>query len=372
MTGRRAQPSAGELAPLIERWFASAARELPWRVPPRTGTLRRDSYCALVAEAMLQQTQVSRVIEKYRAFIARFPTVHDLARADEHDVLAMWTGLGYYRRARHLHAAARQIVEDHGGVVPSDVAALRSLKGVGRYTAGAVASLAFDRPAPIVDGNVARVLLRVHGRDAASDDPSVQDWLWERAEELARGASSPGDANEGLMELGATVCVPAPAKPGCDRCPLARSCQAMATGRQLEIPRPKARAKRAEARCVALRVERADGAVLLVRRPARGMWAGMWQVPTVEQTGQSPTSRTLAGQIARDLGVSSRSVTADEPFEFLATHRRLMFHGFRASVPGGCVIPPAMLEAGARFCTLEEAERLPMSTPQRRIVLGKK
>ncbi|MBY0313347.1 MAG: NUDIX domain-containing protein [Phycisphaerales bacterium] len=345
---------------------------------PKVGATRRDPYHALVAEAMLQQTQVSRVIEKYAAFVARFPTVLDLARADEQDVLAMWTGLGYYRRAQHLHAAARTIVDDFGGCVPSDVESLRSLKGVGRYTAGAIASLAFDEPAPIVDGNVARVLLRVHGKDAASDDADIQEWLWSTAQALAAATDHPGDVNEGLMELGATICVPAPSRPACERCPIAVACAARASRSQMEIPRPKTRGARAEVTCVALRVTRSDGAVLLVRRPARGMWANMWQVPTAEHAGLEVDLDASVQQLAQSLGVHIKRSRVAESFEFLATHRRMMFHVFRATDRGSArsvVSGPRHTDCSepqsvARFVLLEQAAELPMSSPQRRIVLG--
>src|SRR5690606_18237159 len=158
------------------RWFHDHAREMPWRILPR------DPYHALVSEFMLQQTQVSRVLEKFPAFLARFPTLRHLARADEQDVLAAWSGLGYYRRARNLHAAARAIADRFDGRVPASADDLRSLPGVGRYTAGAVASIVFNQPVPIVDGNVARVLIRLEGRDLAADEG--QPWAWTRAAEL--------------------------------------------------------------------------------------------------------------------------------------------------------------------------------------------
>lgn len=358
----------GKAAERIAAWFRAGARVLPWRARPESDSSRRDPYHALVAEAMLQQTQVSRVIEKYSAFVAKFPTVRHLARADEHDVLAMWTGLGYYRRARHLHDAAQRIVENFGGNVPSDVESLRSLKGVGRYTAGAVASLAFDRPEPIVDGNVARVLLRVHGKHAASDDADVQEWLWTTAGALARATGHPGDVNEGLMELGATICVPAPARPACERCPIAGACAARASGSQMEIPRPKMRGARAEVTCVALHVTRSDGAVLLVRRPARGMWANMWQVPTAEHAGLEVDLDASAKAIARTVGARLRRPTEVETFEFLATHRRMVFHVFQAGVSKATSVSGDNSANG--FFTRAKAAELPMSSPQRRIVLG--
>jgi A/G-specific adenine glycosylase len=338
------------IALAVERWFTGAARALPWRTSPR------DPYHALVAEAMLQQTQVSRVIDKYRAFIEAFPTVQSLAAADEERVLALWTGLGYYRRAKNLHAAAKAIVERFGGLVPRDVESLRTLKGVGPYTAGAIRSIAFNEPAPIVDGNVARVLLRVHGRDAASDDKAAQPWLWERAGALVLASSSPAAFNEGLMELGATVCLPPPASPACLLCPLKGVCAAHRAGREMEIPRPKTRAERQAVWCAVAVVRNASGGVLLERRPAGGMWAGLWQAPTLESSRAMPT-RT---ELARAVGITARSLCLRERFEFLATHRRMTFDVYDAALPAGLV-----LTRGELVGPLEAAERS-ISSPQRR------
>lgn len=203
------------MARALEQWFAGAARSLPWRALGPDGW--RDPYAVLVSELMLQQTQVARVVERFGAFMRRFPTVAALAGADEADVIALWAGLGYYRRARHLHAAAKRIVHEHGGEVPRAAAALRALPGVGRYTAGAIASMAMGQRVPLVDGNVARVLMRLEAR--AGDVAQGQAWAWERAGELVSSSTSAGAFNEGLMELGATVCVPG--RPRCEACPLA-------------------------------------------------------------------------------------------------------------------------------------------------------
>jgi len=181
-------------------WYRANRRDLPWR---RT----RDPYAIWISETMLQQTRVETVIPYYERFLERFPDVAALADAESDDVLGAWAGLGYYSRARNLQAAARQIAERHGGRVPDDVEALRALPGIGRYTAGALASIAFDRPEPIVDGNVARVLARVKGIREDVKQPAVVKRLWEEAARLARGPA-PGDLNQALMELGATVCVP--------------------------------------------------------------------------------------------------------------------------------------------------------------------
>ncbi|MFG0315432.1 MAG: A/G-specific adenine glycosylase, partial [Phycisphaerales bacterium] len=195
-------PDDAALTRALEAWFRASARELPWR------TDTRDPYRSLVSELMLQQTQVSRVIEKFGPFLERFPTVEALAAAPEDDVLAAWSGLGYYRRARLLHACAKAIVEHHDGVVPDSLDDLLELPGIGRYTAGAIASMVFGQRAPIVDGNVARVLLRVHNKPVPQTEKTTIDWAWQRAEELVGACDDPAVFNEAMMELGATVCVP--------------------------------------------------------------------------------------------------------------------------------------------------------------------
>jgi len=204
-------------ASAVAGWFANVARDLPWR-------RRRSGYHALVSELMLQQTQVARVVEKFEPFVRRFPTVAALAAAREDEVLAMWQGLGYYRRARLLHAAAKAIVERHRGRVPvRDHAALLALPGVGRYTAGAIGSIVAGERVPIVDGNVTRVFQRLAARKGSASDRAVVDWAWEEARRYVAGARDPAAANEGLMELGATVCTPA--APRCDACPVSAMCR---------------------------------------------------------------------------------------------------------------------------------------------------
>ncbi|MEO1512612.1 MAG: A/G-specific adenine glycosylase, partial [Planctomycetota bacterium] len=186
----RVDPAA--IAGPIERWFEAARRELPWRSPGRAS--RRDPYVTLVSELMLQQTQAARVAERLPGFLDRFPSIEALARADEDDVLAAWSGLGYYRRARLLHAAAKAVIDEHDGSMPPDHAALLSIPGIGPYTAGAIASMAFDRPEPAVDGNVMRVLMRVLGLAGRADGRAKIASVRELAHAVAAAASAPGDA----------------------------------------------------------------------------------------------------------------------------------------------------------------------------------
>jgi A/G-specific adenine glycosylase len=239
------------------------ARDLPWRRDT-------DPYRVLVSEIMLQQTRVDTVMGYYGPWLERFPTIRALAEADEDTVLKAWEGLGYYRRARNLHLTARVVREEHGGVLPSRADALRELPGVGAYTAGAVASIAFGEAVPAVDGNVRRVLARLH--DVA--EPGL-GWLRDTATEWV-DHRRPGDWNQALMELGATICTPR--VPACSRCPVGASCRAREAGTAAQRPRP------TEKRCAptglfALAVLHHEGRVLLEKRPTTGLLAGMWAFP---------------------------------------------------------------------------------------------
>jgi len=342
-----AEWSSKKAARAVEAWFRANARALPWRPEPIDGP--RDPYRALVSELMLQQTQVSRVLEKYEGFLDRFPTAAALAAAPEEDVLAAWSGLGYYRRARLLHAAAKSVVERHGGVFPVETDAVRALPGVGRYTAGAIASMVFGRREPIVDGNVERVLLRVHGNDAQPKDAATQAWAWERAEELVAAGDAPGVLNEGLMELGATVCTPS--APKCPACPLKGMCAAFAQGRTEEIPTPKPRAKQKAWHMACFVVER-QGRLLVETRPASGLWAGMAQPPTVE--GDAPID---ADDAAESVGV--RAAGEADRFTHITTHRRVEIGVYAAEL--------VQERAGARWVTRDELAGMALSNAHRRV-----
>ncbi|MCP4758273.1 MAG: A/G-specific adenine glycosylase [Planctomycetes bacterium] len=263
-----------DTAAAIERWFALHARDLPWRRD-------RTPWRSLVSEFMLQQTQVMRVLERFEAFMRRFPSPRDLAEADEQDVMHMWQGLGYYRRARNLQMAAREIVRKHCGEVPLDVSVLRTLPGVGRYTAGSMASIVGGHPEPIVDGNVSRLLARLHCDDGAAEDAAFANRMWARAGALVECCGSPALLNEGMMELGARICVPA--TPLCHECPLKRRCAAKRSRRQHEIPRPKRRAASRVIHHHAVVIRR-RGRWLVQKRPPGGLWGGLWQAPAIEDT----------------------------------------------------------------------------------------
>ncbi|MFW5653007.1 MAG: hypothetical protein ACOC0P_03090 [Planctomycetota bacterium] len=288
MTSPPTPPLPGWLARQLEQWYRSNARDLPWR--SLCDDVDTRGYRALVSEAMLQQTQVSRVIEAYERFMRTFPTVRDLAAAEEDLVLRHWQGLGYYRRARNLLAAARMIVNEFQGVVPESVDELKRLPGVGPYTAGAISSIAFDRPAAIVDGNVIRVIARLHGISEPVELISTQKTIWAAAEAAVSEADSPAEFNQGLMELGATVCLPK--QPRCETaCPLRDRCTAFRTGAVGSIPAPKRRVEPQPLYAYVLIVRRRNE-ILITRRPADapGLWAAMWEPITLESTHPLPLS----------------------------------------------------------------------------------
>lgn len=313
-------------------WYDAGHRDLPWRSPQHGA----DPYRVWLAEVMLQQTQVQAAIPYYERFLRRYPTLDALAAAREEDVLALWSGLGYYARGRNLLAAARAARARHGGL-PASLEALRALPGFGPYTAGAVASIAFAIPAPVVDGNVARVLGRLFLVEGAPAERAVRERLWALAGALV-DPDRPGDLNQALMELGATVCVkPAPR---CDRCPLAVWCAARAAGREREIPPARTRpARRVLELACALAVR--DGAVLVVARPAGGLFGGLYGPPSAEIAAGEGTAATLARAVREAHGIALDVGEEVAVVERTLTHRALTLRGFRCrlrTLPAGAAV----------------------------------
>ena len=305
-------------------WYDANHRDLPWR-------RSRDPYAIWISETMLQQTRVETVIPYYERFLARFPDVDVLADAEQEDVYSVWAGLGYYSRARNLHAAARTVVSDFGSRLPENAEVLRSLPGIGRYTAGAVASIAFDRPEAIVDGNVKRVLTRLLGirEDVAAKDVTTR--IWEEAAMLADG-ERPGDLNQALMELGALVCTQR--APACPTCPMRRSCDAHRCGDAESLPRRSARTRVQRVQGVAVWLER-RGRVLAVKREAGGLLGGLWELPGCDLSrGEKPpdAARRLVGE---RLGLELIGVRLAGRVKHAFTHRDLTLHVLQAEAGPG-------------------------------------
>ena len=337
-------------------WFGKHARDLPWR-------RSRDPYRIWLSEVMLQQTTVAMAAPRFEQFLAAFPTVDRLAAADEQQVLRLWEGLGYYRRARGLHAAAREIVAQHGGQLPRDVATLMKLPGVGRYTAGAVASFAYGVSAPIVETNTQRVLARLTGFRGEIAAGASQRFLWNAAEALLPRQGA-GRYNLALMELGALVCKPA--APRCDACPVTMHCAAQAAGRQGEIPRLAPKQKITAVREAAV-VVRKNGRVLLRQRPKGERWEGMWDFPRFALDGRGARSdrRELIAKVREQTGV------AIEPGELLhtlkhgVTRYRITLDCYAARPAGGRIRSTAARPV--RWTPLAELADLPLSVTGRTI-----
>jgi A/G-specific adenine glycosylase len=343
-------------------WYGESGRKLPWRAS-------RDAYRILVSEMMLVQTTVAAVVPYFERFIARFPDAAALAEADEAEVVKAWEGLGYYRRARQLHAAARTIVREHGGVMPGDPAAIRALPGVGRYIAGAILSFAMDRPEPIVEANSQRVLARLLAVREDIKVASTKERLWQAASRLVP-AENAGAFNQALMDLGALVCTPR--EPGCLVCPLSPYCQARQLGVQDRLPvsRPKAPPLLVtEAAVVLVR----NGRVLILERGPGGLWERFWEFPTVHLEGVNPASRLpghagdLQEPIKRMTGITAQIGPAAKTIAYSVTKHRVKLNVHLAEARAGDLrAGPGCLDA--RWVEPRRLGDYTFSSPNRRLI----
>ena len=341
----------------LRAWFDGAKRDLPWR-------RSRDPYRVWVSEIMLQQTTVAAVVAYFNRFMEAFPTVQSLAAAPEREVLRLWEGLGYYRRARQLHAAAQRIVGEHGGVFPRDPAEVRALPGIGRYTAGAISSIAYDLPEPILEANTVRLLSRL---SAYRDDPLAKDgqehlWAWAAA---LVPKQEPGLFNQALMELGALLCTPR--EPQCTVCPVASLCGARKLGLEREIPKPKAKKVFEEVREAAVLIRR-RGQVLLVEWAAGKRWAGLWDFPrfpvVAEQTAN--VRDALRDEMKRTLGIE---VTIGESLQTLkhgVTRFKITLDAYDGELTSGKLKPTTPF-AEARWVSPKELTNYPLNTTGRKL-----
>jgi A/G-specific adenine glycosylase len=307
-------------------WYAEHARELPWR---NTG----NPYHVWLSEIMLQQTQVATVRGYFQRFVAKLPTVEELAAADEQAVLRLWEGLGYYRRARQLHAAAKQIVADHGGQLPQDVAALMSLPGIGRYTAGAIASIAFGQRAPILEANTIRLLSRLIAHRGDVTTTSSQKILWQVAEEILP-RENVAHFNQALMELGSLVCTPT--QPRCGDCPLERICAGRMSGLQDLIPAPKAKKQFTHLHEVAVVVVHGDKVLLRKCGPSE-RWAGLWDFPRFEMEagGALFANDEIAEKVRKQTGIECVPGPLLTTINHGVTKYRIKLQSFMARYIGG-------------------------------------
>lgn len=322
--------------------------DLPWQ-----GT--RDAYRIWLSEVMLQQTQVATVVPYFERFLARFPGVRALAEAPGDEVLGLWSGLGYYARARNLHRAARQVVDRHGGVFPSDFDALATLPGVGRSTAAAIAALAGGERHAILDGNVRRVLARHAGIAGDPSSPTVTARLWQQAE--ARLPRRDIEAyTQGLMDLGAGIC--ASRRPACLLCPVGQDCVARLEERTGELPgrRPRRAARR---RRIGMLVLLSQGEVLLEKRPPSGIWGGLWSLPEFE------ASASPGAELCARWGVEAERIEPLEPFVHAFTHFTLAVEPWRVAVRRR---PMAAAPAAATWLALDDLGGAALPSPVRRLL----
>jgi len=354
-------PSWPAIQASLLAWWDAGHADWPWR---RT----RDPYAVWVAEVMLQQTQIATVIPYYERWMARWPAVEALAAATLDEVLKMWEGLGYYSRARNLHAAARIVAGEMDGRLPRDVAALQKLPGIGRYTAGAIASIAYDRPAPILDGNIIRVLSRLHDIEEDVTLTQTRARLW-RLAEAGVPAERPGDYNQALMELGQQICVPQ--APRCLICPLAALCLARMRGTQLERPVRPPRRRTPHFDVVAAIIWRGgvaspDGRFLIAQRPLDGLLGGLWEFPGGKVEPGESLPDALRREIREELALEVEPGAALTVVEHAYTHFRITLHAFHAAYAGGEIEHLGV--ADHAWVTLDDLERYAFAVTDRKII----
>ena len=305
-------------------WYRANARDMPWR---RT----TDPYAIWLSEIMLQQTRVDQGTPYYERFIATFPNVHALARASEDRVLKLWEGLGYYSRARNLHRAAKIVSSEYAGTFPQSAEQLQTLPGVGRYTAGAIASIAFGERVPVLDGNVIRVLSRVFNIEACTDEPKVRDQLWEIAATLVP-ARDPGDFNQVMMELGARVCTPN--APLCAQCPVQKHCCARAKGVESQRPVRRKKSETPRREMVAAAIKR-DGKYLMAKRPASGLLGGMWEFPSGEVRNGETHERALTRELKQNFGLRIKPGKLVASVQHAYSHFKVTLHVYACELIDG-------------------------------------
>jgi A/G-specific adenine glycosylase len=337
-------------------WYGKHARDLPWR-------RSRDPYRVWISEIMLQQTQVATVRDYFERFISAFPDVHRLAAADEQHVLRLWEGLGYYRRARQLHAAARIIIAEFGDRLPSSVDELRKLPGIGRYTAGAIASIAFDRRTPILEANTIRLLSRLIGYRADPHSAEGQRVLWHFAETILP-RKNVARFNQALMELGSLVCTPS--EPDCPHCPLSGLCAANAAGAQGEIPRAKRPKAYTEIREAAV-VVRKNGRVLMRQCGPGERWAGLWDFPRFDLQAEGPlfAREEIVNKLCAQTGITCAPRAVLKTIRHGVTRFRITLDCYQAAYVAGRV--RAANSATVRWIPVGELPALPLSTTGRKL-----
>lgn len=351
-----------QLVESLLEWYARSARQLPWREHPTP-------YAVWISEVMLQQTRVETVIPYYQRWMERFPDVEAIAAAPVQDVLSVWEGLGYYSRARNLHRTSRIILAEYGGSLPEDPAALRELPGIGRYTAGAIASIAFGRDEPALDGNIRRVLARLFNVDLPIRSPEGERRLWELAAQYLPSGRA-GEYNQALMDLGATLCTPH--APDCNACPLAVGCQANALGIQEQRPLHGVRLA-VPHQTVTAAVVRRNEQVLIAQRPPEGLLGGLWEFPGGKLKPGEDLVSCLQREIREELGVEIEVGEVLGVFRHAYTHFRVTLHAFSCILRNGAEPQPVEV-SDLRWVPVGQLGDYPMGKIDRQIsvLLGMK
>lgn len=339
---------------LLLKWYSRNARSLPWR-----GS--RDAYTVWASEIMLQQTRVETVIPYFEKWMSKYPTLQDLARADEQAVLMAWEGMGYYSRARNLHKSARIIVNDHNGQIPTSAIELQKLPGIGKYTSAAIASIAFGEDAAALDGNIKRVLSRVFNMSLPVKSPDGEKQLLDLAQvNLPSGRA--GDYNQALMDLGALVCLPR--SPDCQKCPVNHLCQANLLNLQSSLPNLNKKPKTPHY-IVTAAVIRRKNSVLIARRPNKGLLGGMWEFPGGKVEKGETLPQCLQREIREELGCDIEVGEELGVFKHAYTHFSITLHCFESSLNGS---QPKPLEASEiRWVHASELKDYPMGKVDRLI-----
>lgn len=329
------------------QWYHTHRREMPWRD-------EKDPYKIWVSEIMLQQTRVDQVMPYFQRFIARFPDVNSLAEAPQQDVLKVWEGLGYYSRARNLHAAAKEVVEKYNERLPQQYDEIIKLKGIGPYTAAAITSIAFNKPHAVVDGNVIRVLSRYFGIEDDVRSQRVVAQIQQYADELL-DRTAPGDFNQALMELGAQVCTPR--NPLCGTCPVQSTCVAAKILKTDVIPYKSRMQKKPHHHIGVGIIEDDNGKVLIALRPNHVMLGGLWEFPGGKQQKGEHIEQTVVRELAEELGVTVVCGKAFEPFKHVYSHFSITLHAFMCSIVSGN--PAPVQSAEIRWVSIQELEDYP-------------
>lgn len=344
-----------DLAGPLLTWYKHAARELPWR-----GV--NDPYAIWISEIMLQQTRVDTVIPYYQEWMHRFPTISALAQATLQEVLNAWEGLGYYSRARNLHSAAQIIQAEFGGKLPEDIRNLKKLPGIGSYTAGAIASIAFGKDEPALDGNIRRVLARIFGMDKPLRSPAGEGRLWELASEHLPPERA-GDFNQALMDLGAQICTSR--KPDCSNCPLMHLCQAYSLGLQEKLPLISSKPAIPH-HIVTAAVIRQGEQVLIAQRPTDGLLGGLWEFPGGKVQAGEDLASCLQREIMEELAAD---ISIGEPigvYRHAYTHFRVTLHAFFCRLAPGAE-PRAIQVNDFRWVSIRQLNDYPMGKIDRQI-----